>query len=108
MAAREALQRAGVWEQVVPRLVFGENIAQTYQFVRTGNADAGVVALGLVLGPDPWPHVVVPDTEHSPLRQAAAVLRASTRPDHALAFLDFVSGPEGQEILGRYGFDPPR
>jgi molybdate transport system substrate-binding protein len=107
IAGREALRAAGVWDQVLRRLVYGENIAQTLQFVLTGNADAGLVALGLVLGPDPIPHVVVPETAHTPLRQAAAVVRDSPRALAARGFLDFVMMAEGQEILRRYGFDPP-
>lgn len=107
VAAREALQAAGVWERVRPRLVYGENVAQTHQLVSTGNADAGIVALSLVLGAEPRPHVVVPESQHAPLRQSAAVLRGSERPEEALRFLEFVSSPEGQEILRRYGFGPP-
>jgi molybdate transport system substrate-binding protein len=107
MAAREALRTAGVWEAVNPRLVYGENIAQALQFVQSGNADAGVVALGLVLGPRYRPHRVVPDTEHAPLRQAAAVVRGSPRADAARRLLGFVTAPEGRAILARYGFDPP-
>ena len=107
MAAREALQAVGVWERVVPRLVQGENIAQTYQFVQTGNADAGLVALGLVMGPESRPHLLIPDSLHAPLRQAAAVIRSGANAAEARRFLDFVTGAEGREILGRYGFAVP-
>ncbi len=107
IAGREALRAAGVWDQVEPRLVLGENIAQTLQFVRTGNADAGIVALGLVLGPNARSHVVISESAHSPLRQAAAVIAGSPRAAGATRFLEFVTGPAGQEILARFGFDPP-
>lgn len=107
-AAREALRRAGVWSRVQPRLVLGENVAQTYQFVRTGNADAGIVALALVEGSADAEHVLIPDSLHAPLRQAAGAIRGSPRAPAARRFLDFVTGSEGQAILRRYGFVPPR
>lgn len=107
VAAAEALRAAGVWEVVEPRVISGENVAQALQFVSTGNADAGLVALGLVLGRDPLPHVLVPDTLHGPLRQAAAIVAGSRRRDEARRFLDFARGPEGREILRRYGFASP-
>jgi molybdate transport system substrate-binding protein len=106
-AAREALTAAGIWTEVAPRLVLGENVAQALQFVTTGNADAGIVALGLVVGPNHRPHRLVPGEMHAPLRQGAAVLGVSTRTEEALRLLDFVSGPPGQEILSRFGFLPP-
>jgi molybdate transport system substrate-binding protein len=107
MAAREAMQSAGVWDAVRPRLVLGENIAQALQFVRSGNADAGIVARGLVVHlPDVAWQPVDPGL-HAPLRQTAAVLRGSTRPDDAAAFLDLVTGEEGRTILRRHGFELP-
>lgn len=102
-AARETLQAAGIWPVVQPRIVQAEDIAQALQFVRTGNADVGLVALALVAGTD-VPHADVPDSLHAPLRQAAAVLAQSTRPGAAKAFLDYLTGPSGREILGRFGF----
>jgi molybdate transport system substrate-binding protein len=107
VAAREALQEARVWDSVQPRLVFGENIAQTLQFVRTGNADAGIVAIGLVLGTEAMDHVLIDDRMYAPLRQAAAVLRESTRPNEARAFLAYLTGSDGQEVLRRFGFARP-
>ncbi len=108
-AGREALRRAGVWETVRPRLVLGENIAHSYQFTRTGNADAAVVALSLVVGIPGGgvPHTVVPVELHAPLRQAAGVVADSRREAAARRFLDFVLSEEGQGILARYGFEDP-
>jgi molybdate transport system substrate-binding protein len=107
MAAREAMQSAGVWDAVRPRLVLGENIAQALQFVRSGNADAGIVALGLVVQlPDLAWQPVDPGL-HAPLRQTGAVLRGSTRPDEAAAFLDVVTSEEGRAVLRSHGFELP-
>jgi molybdate transport system substrate-binding protein len=107
MAAREAMQSAGVWDAVRPRLVMGENIAQALQFVRTGNADAGIVALGLVVQLPDMAHRLVDPGLHAPLRQTGAVLRGSARPADAAAFLDLVTGERGQAILQSHGFEPP-
>ncbi|MDZ7778394.1 MAG: molybdate ABC transporter substrate-binding protein [Gemmatimonadota bacterium] len=112
-AARAALEEAGVWEEIAPRLVLGESVAHALQFVRTGNADAGLVALSLVHaagdGADEAPpaYRVVDADLHPPLRQVAGVVRASTRPEEARAFLAFVSSPEGRAILRGHGFEAP-
>jgi molybdate transport system substrate-binding protein len=108
-AAREALRSAGVWEAVRPRLVLGENVAQTYQFARTANADAAIVALSLVAGlpGGAVPHAVVPADLHRPLRQAAGIVVGSRRPEAGRRFLDFVLSEEGRTILARHGFEDP-
>jgi molybdate transport system substrate-binding protein len=109
VAARQALERAGVWSRVEPRVVLGENIAQAFQFVRSGNADAGLVALGAVAGGEgePIPYTLVDAGLHDPLRQAAAVVAGSQSHDDAEALLDFVLSPRGQEIMVRYGYESP-
>ncbi len=103
-AAREALQRLGVWDAVRPRIVQGENVAQTYQLVRTGNADAGLVALSVV-EPAATPFLLVDGSLHAPIRQSAAVLERSVHPA-AGRFLEFVLSGEGQRILAAHGFGP--
>jgi molybdate transport system substrate-binding protein len=103
-AAREALGRLGIRHAVESRIVLGENVAQAYQFVETGNADVGLVALSVALA-DGAPHLPVPDSLHDPILQAAGVLERSTHPD-ARAFLDFVLGAEGQAMLAQHGLGP--
>lgn len=107
LAAREALERTGLWARVEPKLVLGENISQTFQFVQTGNADAGIVALSVALGVPGTRYVLVDEALHAPLRQAAAVLTASKQPDRALDFLAFVNGPVGRPIMKKFGFVLP-
>lgn len=107
MAAREALRAAGVWDAIQRGLVLGENVGQAMQFVRTGNADAGVVALGVAVGQGGLSYRAVDAALHAPLRQAGAVVRGSRRAEEAAAFLEVLTGPAGQEVLGRYGFEPP-
>lgn len=105
-AAMEALRSAGVWEEVRPRLVFGENVRQTLQFIQSGNAPAGIVALSVV-GVPGIDYSVIPEGLHRPIDQAAAVVRRSKEPRAAKGFIRFVNGPRGRPIMGKYGFLPP-
>ncbi|HEY2121927.1 MAG TPA: molybdate ABC transporter substrate-binding protein [Candidatus Acidoferrum sp.] len=105
-AAVSALQKAGIYEQIKSKLVYGENISQTAQFAQSGNAQVGLVALSLATSPsmqtgDRW---VVPIEYHSPLEQAAVVVTSSKNKKAASEFLDFVKSSEGREILAHYGF----
>lgn len=106
-AARSALQATDLWDALQPKLVLGENIAQTFQFVQTGNADAGIVALSIVLGYPGTPYTLIDAALHPPLNQEAAVLTRSPNPAGARAFLAFVNGPQGRPIMKKYGFTLP-
>ena len=108
-AAVAAMKKAGIYEQVKDQLVYGENISQTAQFVQSGNAQAGIVALSLAISPamkngNKWE---IPADSYPPIKQAAVILKASKNKDAARGFLDFVSGPQGREILQRFGFTVP-
>jgi molybdate transport system substrate-binding protein len=108
-AAVAALKKAGIYEQVKDKLVYGENISQAAEFVQSGNAQAGIVALSLALSPamkngNRWE---IPADSHPVIKQAAAILNVSKNKDTARRFLDFVSGPQGREILRRCGFTTP-
>ena len=102
-AAQEALQAAGVWDALKPRLVYGENIRHALQFIETGAVDAGIVALSVADTPAVR-YVPIDPVLHAPLNQIAAVVKRSARPELAIAFLQFVNGPEGRPIMKRYGF----
>lgn len=105
-AAEQALRRLGVWEAVKPKLVYGENIRQTLQYVQTGAVDAGIVALSIAQVPEiEW--MAIDPSLHAPLNQAAGVVRASAHTDTARAFIHFVNGPQGRPIMKRYGFVLP-
>lgn len=102
-AAREALISAGVWDEIEDRVVLGENVSQTLQFVQTGDAPVGIVALSIadvseVTG------TLLPAELHEPINQALAVIRSTTDEEGARAFIDFVNSPDGREIMKRYGF----
>jgi molybdate transport system substrate-binding protein len=106
LAAREALVSAGIWEEVEPKLVFGDNIRQTLQFVETGNAEAGIVALSIAGVPDiSW--VLIDDRLHDPLLQGIVAVADRPHEQGARAFIAFVVSEEGQAILSRYGFVSP-
>ncbi len=109
-AAVAALKHFGIYQQVESRLVYGENVAQALQFVESGNAQAGIIALSLASAPqmkERGEHWVVPEDAHPRLEQAAVVLRAARSPQAARALLDYLRGPYGQAILKRYGFQLP-
>jgi molybdate transport system substrate-binding protein len=102
-AAREALQSAGVWTTVQPKLVFGENIMQTFQYAETGNVDAGVVALSLCVGSaGRW--ALAPMDLHKPLNQTLAVIRGSRHEAEARRFATFINSPSGRPVMRKYGF----
>jgi molybdate transport system substrate-binding protein len=106
MAAREALQRAGIWESVKPKLVYGENIRQTLQYAETGNVEVAIVALSLSMQSDGhW--VLIPDELHKPLDQALAVIKGTKNEKAAREFAGFVTGAQGQAIMRKYGFILP-
>lgn len=106
-AAEAALKSAGVWDDVSSKLVMGENIAQTAQFVQSGNADIGILALSLVLTPamkDRGKYFIVPQTFYPPLQQAAVILKSSQYKELAAKFLEYMKSGESRSLLQQYGF----
>src|SRR5271163_3645060 len=108
-AAVAALEKAGIYEQVKAKLVYGENISQAAQFVQSGNAQAGIVAMSLAVSPGMkegkrWE---IPADLHPPIEQGAIVLTSAKNKEPARAFLEFVKGEAGRVTLARYGFTFP-
>lgn len=110
-AAEAALRTAGIHEAVAARLVLGENVAQAAQFVETGAADAGLVALSLSRAPAVagegtwWP---VPEALCPPLEQSGVILRGGRNPEGARRFRDALLSPAGRSALSSATFLPPR
>lgn len=107
-AAEAALKKAGVWEQVSPKIVLGENVSQTAQFVQSHSADAGILALSLVLSPamkDQGRHFEIPQTLYPPLRQAAVILKSAQHKKLAQRFMEFLRKPEIVSLFRQYGFE---
>jgi molybdate transport system substrate-binding protein len=103
-AARQALEHAGIWSTVEARLVLGENVRQTFQFAQTGNVDAAVVALALVVGDRQNPWFLVDDGMHRPIDQALAVCTRGANRKGGESFAGFVSSEAGRTVMRRYGF----
>jgi molybdate transport system substrate-binding protein len=109
-AAEAAMKTLGVYETVRERLVFGENIAQTAQFVQTGAADIGIIALSLAIAPalkDEGQYWEVPLESYPRIEQGGVILSWATDTAAAQAVRAFVLGEEGRAILHRYGFFLP-
>jgi molybdate transport system substrate-binding protein len=110
-AAVAALRHENLYDAVQPKLVLGENISQAAQFVQSGNADAGILALSVALAPALQPVGVyreIPSAFHPPIRQAAVVLRSSNHQKKARDFLEFLKRPESLKLLADFGFDIKR
>ena len=108
-AAVVAMQKAGIYESVNNKLVYGENISQAAQFAQSGNAQAGIIALSLAISPPmrDGKHWEIPVDMHPALEQGAIVLKKAENKNAARAFLEFVKAPAGRAILARYGFEFP-
>ena len=107
VAAREALQAVGLWEQLQPKLVLGENVRQTMQYATTGNVDVALVALSLSQQHE-GKHVVLPESLHQPIIQALAVVKQTKHEPEARRFVAYVMGPTGRTVLRKYGFAVPQ
>jgi molybdate transport system substrate-binding protein len=108
-AAVAAMQAAGIYEKVQAKLVFGENISQAAEFVQSGNAQAGIIALSLAVSPamkdgKRWK---IPADSYPPIEQGVAMLKNANDKNAARAFLEFVNSEPGSATLVKYGFTVP-
>jgi len=109
-AAITAMEHFKVYDDVKDRLVLGENVSQAAQFVESGAADVGIIALSLALAPamnTKGTYWEIPTEAHPPLEQGAVIVKASKRADSAKQFLEFVKSRQGLAIMKRYGFAAP-
>lgn len=107
--AEESLRALGLWDRLVPRLVFAENVRQALEYVARGEVDAGIVyatdhrgrtdGLGQAFP--------LPEQTYRPITYPAAVLRDARQPDAARAFVERLASPDGQRVLAGFGFLPP-
>lgn len=110
LRAQEAMQHEGVWDRMQSKLVLGENIAQTAQFVDSGAADAGIVALALVLSPSMqgkgvW--TLIPAEWHAPLEQGFILTKRAAGNPLAKSFADYMVSKPARVVMRRYGFVLP-
>ncbi len=103
LAARQALESAGIWETVKPKLIYADNIRQALQFAETGNVDVAIVALSLSI-PSNGQWTLIPEELHQPINQGLAVIRTTKHEREARQFAAFINSPSGRAILQKYGF----
>ncbi len=109
-AAVAAMKSLGVFQQAEPKLVYGENIAQTTQFVQSGAADIGVIALSLAIAPrmrEEGRYWEVPLDCYPKMEQGGIILKGAKELETARVFRDFILGEQGRAVLKRYGFSLP-
>ena len=106
LAARQALQKAGLWESVKPKLVQAETVRQALQYVQTGNADAGLVAHSVSRVPE-VAVIEIASVLYEPIFQGLGVVARSSREQSARRFIQFLLGKDGQSVLASCGFGPP-
>lgn len=110
-AAVAALKHQGIYERIKDKLVLGENISQTAQFVQSGNADVGIIALSLAMAPamkDKGRYLEIPAADYPPIEQAAVILKSSKKKDLARKFVAFLKTPAIVALMRSYGFAIPQ
>jgi len=108
--SEEALRASGLWDKLQPKLVFGDNIAHTAQFVQTGNAQVGIIALSLALNPElskKGGYYLIPDNLHHPLEQGFIITKPALNKPLAKQFADYMASKEARGIMRKYGFVLP-
>ncbi|MGD9169924.1 MAG: molybdate ABC transporter substrate-binding protein [Candidatus Thiodiazotropha sp.] len=106
LAAEQVMRHLGVLEQLTPKLVKGDSIAQTFQFAATGNANVAFIALAQIKG---WQGDMgtlweIPDDYYAPIEQAAVLLKKGEHNPAAIAYLEFLKSDEAREVIERYGY----
>jgi molybdate transport system substrate-binding protein len=104
-AAVETMQSLKLYKALEPKLVQGANITQAFQFVETGNAEIGFVALSQVIGKAEGSQWLVPQELYKPIKQDAVLLKKGADSAAAKAFVDFLKGPEAIAIIKKYGYE---
>ena len=106
-AAREALTRAGVWDRIARRVVYGENVQQTFELAQSGNADVAIVGLSLAIGSDKGTWAMVDESLYAAIDQALVVCKHGTNAAGARRLKAFIEAPAGRAILRKFGFLMP-
>jgi molybdate transport system substrate-binding protein len=106
-AAKEALERSGLWAQIQDRIVLGENVQATLVYAQKDNADAAIVAHSLAIAAEGGASLDVDPTLYTPLDQALVICGAGDEADAARQYAEFVLGADGRALMTRYGFALP-
>ena len=106
LAAQQAMTKAGMWAELKPRAVYGENVQQTMMFAKSGNADVAIVALSLAINA-PGSYVAIDPDLHEQLDQTMIVCKGGSsggKPNEARSFVEYVGSEPGRAIMRKYGF----
>lgn len=103
-AAIETLEKLGIYNNLKTKLVEGQNISQTFQFIKTGNAEMGFVALSQIIHEKNGSRWIVPQNYYKPIRQDAVLLNNGATNQAAKAFINFLKTHEAQDIIKKYGY----
>jgi molybdate transport system substrate-binding protein len=106
-AAIETMKALNVYDTLQPKIVQGNNIAQTFQFIDTGNAELGFVALSQVVDRSEGSRWLVSANLYAPIKQDAVLLKKGATNEAAKAFIDFLKGPEAAAIEAKFGYGTP-
>lgn len=104
-AAKDSLQTLGIWEKIESRIVYGENVNTTYQYLKTGNVDLAFVPLSLMKPEEKF--LVVDEKLHKPIDQALGIIKTSQQAELAKQFDEFLAGQKGRNILKKFGYEIP-
>lgn len=106
-ATVESLRALSIWSQIEPKVIYGQSVSQAKQYAATGNAEVAFIPLALVK-PGEGTYIEVNEESHKPINQALGVVKDSSKQTEARQFVDFLLGPEGQELLSKHGYSKPR
>lgn len=105
LAAVETLKKLNLYDRVTPKLVTGASITQAYQFIDTGAAELGFVALSQVINHNEGSRWIVPAADHTPILQQAVLLKSGVENPAAKAFVQFLKSSEAKAIIRRFGYE---
>ena len=106
-AAREALEHAGLWDALEPRLVYAETIRQAYQFAQSGNVDAAIIAYSPVIHDEDNPWLLIDKARHEPIEKALVICTSGSQRPGAEAFAALLASDAGREVMRDHGFFHP-
>lgn len=106
-AAKQAMTKLGLWDKLQDKIVQGDSITQAYQFIATGNAELGFIALSQYQTKPEGAYWLVPQNLYQPLEQSAVLLKSAEKDEAALAYLEFFKTKEIRQLIGKFGYGVP-
>lgn len=103
-AAKEALEKAGLWDKVSSKIVYGNSVVEAFQFLSSGNADAALVSLSEAITGD-FDYLIVDSALYKPINQPIVIIKDTGKKEAAESFINAIDSPKGEKILKKYGFE---